>query len=441
MRHISLVFGVICGAIIIAIAARFGFKTSDSDYDGFIWAFTFGAVTFGGLVIHAVGLKLWDHGYKRAAGVAWAVGALALTVSLSNSLGAMAGRMNETAALHIQTAETVRDARRSLQGKESERRAMVFTATDETAVSAARIAAEAATKAREVECRGAQDWGCRKKQDAEQVALKALTTASQQKSATDLAEKLDREIDDLKRTIGKAGPVLEANSQGNALAQLFALPETWASFLSTWQMFLMAIILEVMTAGSFIIFEVLAPAKMDRGITLARVTVSPSPTARREIEAMQADEVGKLPTHAGNSEVSKLLESSKNTTNAETSAPLTKPKPAQRTKKAPVSRAKKTGKSQKSGGASSLEIGSMQDWFSEQIARSPGNKVRCGLVRASYEEWCRRHGKAPISPVDFGKALKADESDGGFGVGFENISNRASYIGISVKTALALVTG
>ena len=43
MRTFARVFGVLCGAVVIAIAARYGFKTSDNDFDGYIWAFTYGA--------------------------------------------------------------------------------------------------------------------------------------------------------------------------------------------------------------------------------------------------------------------------------------------------------------------------------------------------------------------------------------------------------------
>ena len=45
----------------IAIAARYGFKTSDNDFDGAIWAFTYGAVTLGGLFGHALGVRAWRN--------------------------------------------------------------------------------------------------------------------------------------------------------------------------------------------------------------------------------------------------------------------------------------------------------------------------------------------------------------------------------------------
>src|SRR5579871_5432835 len=97
MRMLAGAFGLVCGAVIIAVAARYGFKTTDSDFDGYIWAFMFGAVSFGGLFGHALGVRVWRH--SQLAGVLiFAGSAFALTISLSNSLGAMAGRGNETQA-------------------------------------------------------------------------------------------------------------------------------------------------------------------------------------------------------------------------------------------------------------------------------------------------------------------------------------------------------
>ena len=114
-------------------------------------------------------------------------------------------------------------------------RAAKIEADRQGAVDAAKIKADAATKARAAECQGYQDWACRKKQELEQKTLSELSELSQEKTATDHARELDAEIKALKEKIEKAGPVLEANSQGNALARLFALPEGDAAKLSTYQ--------------------------------------------------------------------------------------------------------------------------------------------------------------------------------------------------------------
>ena len=57
--------------------------------------------------------------------------------------------------------------------------------------------------------------------------------------------------------IEKAGPVLEANSQGSALARLFGLPDTKAATLSTYQNLAMAVVIEFLIAISLVASEVI----------------------------------------------------------------------------------------------------------------------------------------------------------------------------------------
>ena len=146
MRVFVKLFGLGCGALVIAIAARYGFKTSDSDFDGAIWAFTCGAVTLAGLFGHAVGVRAWPRS-KLVGALVFAGSALALLISLSNSIGAMAGRGNERQAERVRVAETVRDARRSLKRAEDEREGLKFVPADGPAVAAAKAKADAATLA------------------------------------------------------------------------------------------------------------------------------------------------------------------------------------------------------------------------------------------------------------------------------------------------------
>ena len=69
-------------------------------------------------------------------------------ISLSNSLGAMAGRGNEQQAARMRVADTVRDLGRGLESAEAERNRLKFGPADEAAVNAARARAGAATTAR-----------------------------------------------------------------------------------------------------------------------------------------------------------------------------------------------------------------------------------------------------------------------------------------------------
>ena len=62
----------------------------------------------------------------------------------------------------------------------------------------------------------------RRKKTAESEALAELQVVTGNKAKTDRAAKLDTEIVALRGEIEHAGPVLEVNSQGKALARLWA---------------------------------------------------------------------------------------------------------------------------------------------------------------------------------------------------------------------------
>ena len=263
MRHGVGIFGLVCSAIVISVAARYGYKTADNELDAWIWAFTYGAVTFAGLGGHMVGVRLWRYGKRGFALTIFAASFFALLISLSNSLGAMAGRMNTTVAARIQTADLVRDARNDLKQKQEERAALRFTPSDKDAVAAANRKAAAATAAKDEACKYVSQR-CRDREKEEISALGEASQASRDMSITDHASDLDAEIKALKEKIEKAGPVLEANSQGNALARLFALPEGDAAQLSTYQNLAMAIGIEILIVLSLIAYEVMTEHEHER---------------------------------------------------------------------------------------------------------------------------------------------------------------------------------
>ena len=255
MNAFARFFGLISGTVVIMIAARYGFRTSDNDFDGWIWAFMYGAVSLGGLFGHALGVRAWRQS-RLVGGLVFAGSAFALLISLSNSIGAMAGRGNEQQAARIQVADLVRDTRRSLKRAEDEREALRFTPTNEDAVQAGRTKAAATTAAKEAECRY-RGYRCHEKEEEESKALADLEAATKNKAVTDRAAKLDADITALKEKIENAGPVLEANSQGNALARLFNLPEAKAATLSTYQNLAMALVIEFLIVISLVASEVL----------------------------------------------------------------------------------------------------------------------------------------------------------------------------------------
>jgi hypothetical protein len=159
-------------------------------------------------------------------------------------------------AERIKVADTVRDLRRGLERAETERAALKFEAVDEAAVNAAKAKAAAATSAKEAECKRRGER-CRAKETEESATLAALETVTKNKAVADRATKLDGSIAAFREKIEKAGPVLEANSQGNALARLFNLPEANAAKLSTYQNLAMALVIELLIVITLVASEVL----------------------------------------------------------------------------------------------------------------------------------------------------------------------------------------
>ena len=259
MRTLAGAFGIICSAVIIAIVSRYGYRTADNELDGYIWAFTFGMIALGGLTAHALAARVWRES-KPLALIIGLVGLLALSINLSNSLGAMAGRSNEKQAGRLKTAETVRNTRRYLARAQAEFEGLRFVPTDAAAVEAAQKASATAISARQAECdiRGNR---CRDRETDEKKAAADLASATANKAATDRAAQLEADVNRLNNAITSAGPVLEANPQGSALARLFGFPETAADWLSTWQNFAMAVVAELLIVLSLVACEVLRKEK------------------------------------------------------------------------------------------------------------------------------------------------------------------------------------
>lgn len=389
MRTFARLFGLGCGALVIAIAARYGFKTSDNDFDGAIWAFTYGAVTLGGLFGHALGVRAWRQS-KLVGALVFAGSALALLISLSNSIGAMAGRGNEQQAERMRVADTVRDARRSLKRAEDEREALKFTPADGAAVAAAKAKADAATLDKETAhrdygaARQASDTEClirgkvclekekltagknglwHEKEQAEATALAALEAATLNKAMTDHAAKLDADIVALREKIEKAGPVLEANSQGSALARLFGLPDTKAATLSTYQNLAMAMVIEFLIVISLVASEVIGRHEKGPAPCAAGLEPATRKEAEREEESAEAAPlIEALP--AGTPSKPRLIAS--------------QPKP----------------------------IGGVAQIMADILAPGRG-KVEIAALYAAYSKACAAAGRRPVAASDFPAALAA----------------------------------
>jgi hypothetical protein len=369
MRIFAKLFGLGCGVLVTAIAARYGFRTSDNDFDGAIWAFTYGAVTLGGLFGHALGVRAWRHS-RLVGALVFAGSAFALIISLSNSIGAMAGRGNEQQAERMRIADIVRDARRGLKRAEDEREGLTFTPADESAVQAAQAKAGAASRAREAECtyRGPR---CRDKETAESEALAGLEAVTRNKALTDRAAKLDADIVALREKVEKAGPVLEANSQGSALARLFDMPDTKAATLSTYQNLAMAMVIEFLIVISLVASEVIEQHERRQ----APAAVKPKASARWEAD--QEEEEGAK------------------------AAPSIEARPVEKAPKPfPVASKPRLIASQPN------PTGSVAQVMADILARGRG-RVEIAALYAAYSKACAARGKRPVAASDFPAALAA----------------------------------
>jgi hypothetical protein len=385
MRHGIGLFALVFGCIIIGVAARYGFTTSDNDLDGYIWAAIYGGVTLAGLCGHAIGVRLWRYGLHKLSLSIFAVSLFILLISLSNSLGAMAGRADKTQAERLKVAETVRADRRDLERKQKEQDGLKFKPTDKDAVDAARSTATAATTAKEAECSPHRGPRCREKEAAEATALADLTTATKEKASTDQANKLDGEIKALKEKIEKAAPVLEANSQGNALARLFALPEGDAAKLSTYQNLAMGFGIELLIALAFILYEVMMEHELER-MPKPAPAFAPVAPADTPIE-IEPDEALAIAPPVIEHDIEEEEPQ-------EEPEPLPRPRPltfpAHPRPRLIASRPD--------------PVGSVPDIMAEIMEPGRG-KVEVVTVFAAYAEACKRSGKRPMAAEEFTEAL------------------------------------
>jgi hypothetical protein len=265
MRTLARIFGYAGGTVVVALAAQFGYVSSDNPVNGAIAAFVYGLVSAGALFGPALAARLWRHNGALALFV-WAVALAALAIAITNEVGALADRSGEQTALRTAVADTVGDARRSLKLAEAEREGLRFIPADEAAVRAAQAKADTATATKKAECgdeRGGRGSKCREKESAEAEALTAFAEVTGRKAITERAAKLDTDIAGFRAQIADAGPVRETNVSGKALARLFGVPEEEAAVLATKQNAAMMIVAELLLVAFLLAAEALgkhAPA-------------------------------------------------------------------------------------------------------------------------------------------------------------------------------------
>ena len=285
MRELVGIFGLVCGAVVVSTVATYGYASADEPAVKWNMAFLFGVIATGGLFGHAVSVRLWpiSRFWSVIVGVACAG---ALIINLSNSLGALAGKDSRSAAEAASKSTQIRDDRAELARLQKALDAVgPFTPADDTAVSAAKRAADAATKSREAECGSTEKQrgvNCRAREADERNANEALAKATAAKATTDRANRLEAQMQPIRDHLAKAGPVAATNVQGNALAKLFRLPDAEAGFMATLQQFGLAAVVEILIVLSMVSFELMTPGvtqASDTGAETGTTAEAPNLTA------------------------------------------------------------------------------------------------------------------------------------------------------------------
>lgn len=250
-------FGLIAGAIVVALVARYGYVTSDNEIDGAIVAFFFAVIAIGGIAGPAVAVHLFratDGSAKLWGLLAGFIALVALGANLSNSLGAIANRADKTLAERSQIAETAKDNRALLERLTAKRDALpAFTPISDEAVSALREAVNVAEGVRADECKRRGNR-CRDREADERKARDALTAALANQALGVEAKRLDAQIADVRAKLETAKPVVNVNPLADALGRIFALPSEMAA---TWQQIATVVVVELLIAFSLIAFELL----------------------------------------------------------------------------------------------------------------------------------------------------------------------------------------
>lgn len=362
MRNAFGAMGLLCGAVVVALVARYGFKTTDIEVDAWIMAFMFGVIATFGLAGHAFAVYLWRHS-KTVAIIAGFIAVVALGLNLSNSLGAIAGRSDVVVQERVEKNRKIRAAEAEQKRLQGLRDAMAaFEYADEATVEAAKRAAQAASQSREAECAG-RGRHCRDREADERKANEALTKATANKAATDRASKLEADIEAQRALLNELGPIVTVNVQGSAIARLFRLPEDEAGFAATAQQFGMALVVELIILICLIGWEASRP-KPEIGASSARL--EPETSAKTpETPAISAEPVAE-PYH-------------------EPATPVVIPPPAK----------------PKLIASSPTPVGSVNRILTDNLESAPGQRVEIAEVGTRYREVCREQGRKPVSMDEF----------------------------------------
>ena len=341
--------GLLC-AVSVALAARYGYKGADTVIDGAISGVVFGLIALCACLFDAAAVRLWFMKHHIGAVVIGLIAAAALIVTVTNSLGAIAGRADTTQAERARAKDEVAADRAELVRIVQERTALgqFPPATDET-VTAARAAVTAAEQARVAECekRGPR---CREREKEEEGKRDSLAVVLANKALTVRAAELDADAKAIRARIAKAPPVQHANPLGASLELLIG---AGAAALTAWQQAIVAAVFELCLVGVMVIYELLGHAKQP---------------AQQRIAGVQSQK-----TLAG-ADPAKVLPPQE-----------IKPSPSPALRKALTAKAN----------------GSVKSFVRDHVIPADGEQVEIKALMRDYRAWCAKENVTPLDASAF----------------------------------------
>lgn len=261
MRSAVGAFGVIAALVTVLLVGRYGYLSADNDTDGLIMAFFFGVVATGGLAGHGAAVWVGRHNWLVGL-IVGLVAIAALTVNLSNSLGAIAGRTDKAQAERVKARESARDERAERDRLAAERSKLpAFAPATSASVEVARVQVAAAERTRVAECGNGdprqRGVNCRLRETEEQAARTALVTAISNRSLTEQAERLEAALEAARGRVQRAAPNQSDNAEAKVLAKLFSIAVDDAA---TWKQLALAFIVELLIVAALLAFEIMRPA-------------------------------------------------------------------------------------------------------------------------------------------------------------------------------------
>ena len=259
MRRCLGVLACGIGIVSILLTARYGWKQADDEIDRWVAAVMFGSISLCAFVFDAVAVRLW---FSRLRGIAAFIGliaALAFIVTFTNSLGGIASRADKVQAQRFRALDARNDERRELERLEKQLADIGnYAPTDQTAVDAARRAADGATVAKERECGNGDPKQrgklCREKEESERVAADTLRKATAEKATTDRGSKIEADMRALREQLNAGETVASANPLGNALSLLIG---SAADVLTARLQAVIALVFELCLVGLMVSYEAL----------------------------------------------------------------------------------------------------------------------------------------------------------------------------------------